>query len=314
MTASRKVTPRNAFTLIELLVVIAIIGVLIGLLLPAVQKVREAAARTECGNNLRQLGLAVHNFHSNYRGLPPVEGYGAGVTPTIPPAYGPKKSLDGTSGTIFFYLLPFLEQNNIYNQAGGNSMNVGGFVVKGFLCPSNSVDATGMQSAEVQRDGFASCDYAANAQAFDPRLMLSITQQVPDGSSNTIAFAERMRNCLGPGTPGNPITQPAWAWNTIMNQNDPYASPTFGADPGKNLGQMSGVVPTGPWAAQFLPGFQAGVAPIQCNYAVTQSGHTGSMQVCLFDGSVRPVAPGLSADTWFRACTPNDGLPLGSDW
>jgi prepilin-type N-terminal cleavage/methylation domain-containing protein/prepilin-type processing-associated H-X9-DG protein len=87
---------RRGFTLIELLVVIAIIGVLIALLLPAVQKVREAASRTQCMNNLKQIGLGMHNYHDTFRGLP-VEGTTQGVS-------------------IYMKLLPFVEQDNLYNQ------------------------------------------------------------------------------------------------------------------------------------------------------------------------------------------------------
>src|SRR5271157_3925978 len=111
--------PVQAFTLIELLVVIAIIAILIALLVPAVQKVRAAAARSTCQNNLKQIGLAIHNYNGVYKKVPPVEG----TATAAGNPYG--QVISGTTGTLFYYILPYVEQQALYNECRGNSMNAG---------------------------------------------------------------------------------------------------------------------------------------------------------------------------------------------
>jgi prepilin-type N-terminal cleavage/methylation domain-containing protein len=313
MPSVLKALRARGFTLIELLVVIAIIAILIGLLLPAVQKVREAAARMQCSNNLKQISLAVHNFQGTYGVIPLLEGAPNGVnTP-----YGNKVlNPAGSYGTAFFYLLPFIEQDNLYKQANGDSMNVGGQVVKTFICPSdpsvvnaNSYGGCGvMQSTYIQRGGFASACYAANVMVFEPRGTSSIETSMRDGTSNTVMFSERYRNC-SPASGG--CTLPAWAWNTIQNGSDTWSSPSFGGGNDGLGGQLGG---NGALFNNGGVGFQGGPSPQQCNWYVTQGGHTGAMQVGLGDGSVRGVSANMSVNTWTNACIPSDGNAMGSDW
>jgi prepilin-type N-terminal cleavage/methylation domain-containing protein/prepilin-type processing-associated H-X9-DG protein len=189
-------SPR-AFTLIELLVVIAIIGVLIGLLLPAVQKVRESANRMQCGNNLKQLAMGVHNYHAARGTFPPNSIYT--YDPTMP------------NWSWLAHLLPYIEQNNLYNQA-----NIGGTPpnaidqslpqiatrVKTFLCPSDPNAFKGPVS------------HASNFDMYDP-VLGPLTYEMT-------CYRANIGSNWGGGPAGSPLwwgTDPQWCNPDPSNSN-----------------------------------------------------------------------------------------------
>jgi len=179
---------RRGFTLIELLVVIAIIAILIGLLLPAVQKVREAASRMRCTNNLKQLGVAFHSYESSSSKVVPAWSPDSGGG-----TFGSNAAVAGGnfSGTAHFFLLPHVEQDNLFRLANGNASSnsaVYAAKVNVFLCPSDS-----SLNSDTQRYGYSPTNYAINLLVTDPRRSASLVNSMPDGTSQTILFTERYR-------------------------------------------------------------------------------------------------------------------------
>lgn len=177
---------RRAFTLIELLVVIAIIGVLIGLLLPAVQKVREAANRMKCQNNLKQLGLALHNYESTHAQFPPaytrMSGKQAGTVYGV--AY-PDANWNGLSGWAWgTFLLPFIEQDNLYRGlrldlpcwAPENALLVKTKLAT-FLCPSATGGGDGFAVERDSGDG-------RHGVAFSPAIVFAHSHYVTNAGVN----------------------------------------------------------------------------------------------------------------------------------
>jgi prepilin-type processing-associated H-X9-DG protein/prepilin-type N-terminal cleavage/methylation domain-containing protein len=193
---------RSAFTLIELLVVIGIIAILMGLLLPAVQKVREAAARTQCANNLKQIGLALHSYHDSWKVLPP--GYAA----SLPYSNGETDSAPGWGWASF--ILPLLEQNNLatqfnFNQPVQNSPGIQTMVPL-FLCPSDIAptgalvvpSAFGSPVALAAPSSYAACCGGDESDTADPsglgvfyRNSRTRLTDITDGTSQTIMVGER---------------------------------------------------------------------------------------------------------------------------
>ena len=225
---------RVGFTLIELLVVIAIIAILIGLLLPAVQKVREAANRMTSSNNIKQLGIAVHSHNDGV-------GY-------IPCQWEARGTVLGASQ--HFWLLPYIEQEAIYNLGLAdasfyphNSARVRSAVIKSFLAPSDTTTSNGIATGD-----WAASNYGANHAVFgqpnvqwNPKRRIT---EIQDGTSNTILFAEKYGRC---GNNGSLWAHGTWnvPWMATYlintNGNPPQVAPTMAAcDPTRTQAFGSG--------------------------------------------------------------------------
>jgi len=307
MRSSPLIGQRRGFTLIELLVVICIIAILIGLLLPAVQKVREAAARITSQNNLKQLGLAANAANDAMGCLPPgwVPWWANAAALSGP--YVPSNIGDINA---FYCLLPYLEQNAVYQLGGGASVGNGSpipvyqNVVKVFIAPLDySVPAGDLSNnpnySWAPQPWAVGC-YGLNYQVFGERggnpydgsqwNAQARIQNIPDGTSSTILFAEKMALCANNGGGGT-----MWAHYGTAGGDGNYA-PAFAAVGGPSVM------------------FQVDPLPTTCDWKTATGFTPAGCQVCLADGSVHNVSPDVSVTTWTSAVDPEDGQPLGADW
>jgi prepilin-type N-terminal cleavage/methylation domain-containing protein/prepilin-type processing-associated H-X9-DG protein len=327
---------RAAFTLIELLVVIAIIAILIGLLLPAVQKVREAAARMKCQNNLKQMGLAAHNYHDANRTLPP----GAGPLPT---ADGNANQRPSTAAMI----LPYLEQANKYNQFDFTfDVHTHGSPpappshplartqdVPVFICPSDpssgvqqsaqgpygrnnymanigrtatpipSQQALNLPAGAPAPGGPFAVDFTSTQRANGNRGVAYTLESITDGTSNTAMFAE-VRRSLNFASGAVPRESPWDANNAGFNNNYWEIPSTCGASTG-TMYRYTGLQYHRYFAiTSFYSHMRAPNSPLgdctdtNAGVITARSAHTGGVNVCRCDGSVAFIRDSIPLDVW----------------
>jgi prepilin-type N-terminal cleavage/methylation domain-containing protein len=276
-------------TLIEVLVVIAIIGILLGLLLSAVQRVREAGLRVQSMNNLKQIALATHHFADTHQQRLPSSTY--------------ETDSANYFMSLFAAILPYIEQGNVYREyqeRTGPMWNR--LLIRTYISPADPTADTGFANGVLSLSS-----YAANAQVFrhNPRLPTTFR----DGTSNTLAFAEHYSyKCGGENKLGI-------YFDWLMGQpsfHGPARPATFAED--IDGGPITGGNP--PVSKTWWPNtaFQTAPAISACRPELAQTPHPGGMLVALGDGSVRTLAPGMSDATYWGAVTPAGGEILGPDW
>jgi len=338
---------RKAFTLIELLVVIAIIAVLIALLLPAVQQAREAARRTQCKNNMKQMGLAAHNYESSYSRFPSAgEGYN----------YGAPYNKNIFTTSFFTAALPNIDQAPLYNQINFSLhysaqpiAGLFGTKIPAFLCPSNAINAadtlgygltdympiayvdlapvggTTSQPVAGLRDPSTATSYgSAKDSAFG--LFGNRIGDITDGTSNTICIIEdagRSSIQVIGGRYNIAQTLNGATWNTanMCGTGGTLTCPNRWADgdTGNGVsGPPNATAATGPIGIINQNNSPVG-GPAACPWTVNNCGpndepfslHVGGCHALLADGSVRFISQNVNTDTVRRLCDRADGGVVG---
>jgi prepilin-type N-terminal cleavage/methylation domain-containing protein/prepilin-type processing-associated H-X9-DG protein len=345
---------RCAFTLIELLVVIAIIAILIGLLLPAVQKVRQAAARASCQSNMKQLGIAAHNYYGIYKRLPPA------VNIAQAPPNGSSNLCSAYRSTIeslpdfgpnwAVWLLPYLEQDNLYNTINANSYmnsngadqswrNLRGATVTVLLCPADPSPQSVQFS--LNGGGWARGNYAANAggswlnftvggsASSDPHNYTPATWggvmginwgaryvDIIDGTSNTVMFNEVRVGLNQYDRRGTWAMGVGGSSITCGLATGDAVGPNDTLEYSDDIEDCNQVRST-----QGLGNTGLGALKMGCSndnlprnwpnwQAQARSSHPGGVNVCFADGSVRYVFDSIAENTWLAINSRNDRLAV----
>jgi len=253
-------------------------------------------ARTESTNNLKQQVLGLHTLHDTYKRLPPT--YGA-FPSTNPWGTGQTWGAPAATGSLQYFLLPYIEQKNIYNNTATWSWTSSGTVVKIFTAP---LDPT-LPGGNLHNGNRGAISYAANAMVFKfaDGGSTRIPSGIPDGTSNTIIFAEKFSECGSQqyiwGECSTPSNTPFFATDSgQLNQGNTVTGPTF-------IGYAWNALPQ--WNATSVQ---------NCNYLTVQSMSAGGIVVGMGDGSVRIVNSGVSQTSWGFAVHPSDGAVIGNDF
>jgi len=273
----------RGFTLIELLVVIAIIAVLIALLLPAVQQAREAARRTQCKNNLKQIGLAFHNYHDIFRVLPD----GGNDSGTGWPCSACCSANNRGEWNWMYQILPQIEQANL--AAVTTDATIYKSPIASYFCPTRRTPAVYGSSAKSDYagnvgDGMNNYNGALIRRSCKNSIDLAMFN---DGTSNTLLIGEKQTNIKNFGSSGGdnePYVNSGW-------DQDEIRWGAIGNNPQSDLDHPA--EPPAFWSGRF------------------GSSHSGAFNGVMVDGSVRSISYNVDAETFRRVCVRNDLQPVG---